>query len=95
VDLFVVNSTAVKESTLIEAKVYPNPVKNKITIESDALSGTYQLIIYDLSGREVLKQEFQVHSNRISVDIALNSGSYILTLLDKKQIIINQSLIVQ
>ncbi|WP_299114078.1 T9SS type A sorting domain-containing protein [uncultured Winogradskyella sp.] len=78
------NELVVSDATLglanletLEFKLYPNPVKDILHIETNSNSTYLNLEIYDLLGKKVL----DAHINNGSVDISsLNSGMYLLKL---------------
>jgi spore germination protein YaaH len=74
--------TAVEELNNTILKVYPNPAKEKITIQFNAPQ-TGQLIIRDISGREVIIQQInQTQQAAVNVQ-ALSQGVYFLSYKDK------------
>ena len=40
---------------ILQLKVYPNPVTNKITLQFGSATGRYSAVVYDLQGKKVLK----------------------------------------
>jgi hypothetical protein len=66
--------------------VYPNPVVNGIiNIQNKELSGLQTLLIYDLSGKQVLKDKVNFINGFVSykMNIDLPKGTYILSVGDK------------
>lgn len=60
-------------------KIYPNPAKNFITIETDKNTGT--IFIYDLNGKSVLSEK--INSNNSILDISnLKKGIYIVKFVE-------------
>lgn len=58
--------------------IHPNPVDDRLWIDSE-VSGTVQLVIHDMTGREVMRQD---DHNARSIDVSdLTSGCYTLTIL--------------
>ncbi|MBS1608930.1 MAG: T9SS type A sorting domain-containing protein, partial [Bacteroidetes bacterium] len=62
--------------------VYPNPVKNKLTVYINAENSSLtELSMIDITGRTLLKQPVQINKgiNTISVNVpTLPSGTYIV-----------------
>jgi hypothetical protein len=58
----------------IEAKLYPNPASNFMTLES-IYKGT--VLIYDMMGSVVKTQAIELGVNSISLE-SLNEGNYII-----------------
>ncbi len=62
--------------------VYPNPVRDNLTIDLSEYAGTIKSIsIYDLSGREVMKNEKVDMVNQLIFDYP--QGVYVLQLIDE------------
>lgn len=62
--------------------IFPNPVMDELTIDSDLLSGEQtKIYIYDALGRQFLEQEFSILFDKFSVDVSnLERGFYFLTI---------------
>jgi glucuronoarabinoxylan endo-1,4-beta-xylanase len=59
-------------------KVYPNPVKTTLTVES---SNPFQaLVIYDAYGRKILEKKYP-RMRRVEIPVSLTKGMYILCIL--------------
>jgi hypothetical protein len=66
-------------------RIYPNPAKDKIIIETGEIIGESILIICNVNGQEILKQ--QMKGRKIQIDISsLASGSYLVKLKNNKTI---------
>lgn len=68
-------------------RVYPNPAKNDIQIESSySFSLNLTIQIMDITGR-VMMEEKNVATNRVTIDIGeLKSGLYFIRLLNRKDV---------
>jgi hypothetical protein len=65
-----------KEQTF-EAKIYPNPAKNKLTIETDLLNEKAQVSIINILGATVINQAMARGTQSATIDlINLNAGVY-------------------
>ena len=79
-----INSNVIEEEKSISIKkVYPNPVKDKLTIEILVKTeGELVIRLYDILGNEIIKKELFVNKsglNTINFDLSdLRSGIYIL-----------------
>lgn len=62
----------------VEFRLYPNPAKEKITIELSDASSNYQVAIFDVLGKNVYTSEIQ-KAGQIDVS-ALASGTYLVKL---------------
>ncbi|MFD2914812.1 T9SS type A sorting domain-containing protein [Psychroserpens luteus] len=71
-----------------EFSIYPNPVLNQLTIKTPSeFNGTIEII--DINGKRVYNQNWS--SNLITIDVSmLNSGVYILKILDDNTLIIKR-----
>jgi len=62
-------------------RVYPNPFSNTAQVEfSLAQYGEADLTVYDLLGREIVRQSFVLESGTHSVNVSLPNGMYLLSL---------------
>jgi Secretion system C-terminal sorting domain len=58
--------------------IHPNPVNDRLWMDS-TVSGTVQLVVHDMTGREVMRQD---DHNPRSIDVSdLTSGCYTLTIM--------------
>jgi predicted outer membrane repeat protein len=71
-------SEAEKNETKPAYLVYPNPVKDRLTVElAHIQQGTYQFNLYDLKGQLVHKASTQLSNGMLTIDVrALSSGLY-------------------
>jgi len=76
-----------------EIKVYPNPSLDIFKIELLDIAKVEKLVVYDLTGRIVLKKRIQTNDVGISFGESLKNGSYILTLEKNNEVIYNKYLI--
>jgi len=60
----------------LSLKVYPNPVKGQLTVNSNYLFNSVELI--DLNGRIVLSKNYQQETNKASLSINLTKGIYLV-----------------
>jgi len=67
-------------------KLFPNPASNVIQISYESqINGLVNLDIFDLSGKLVVNQQYQVSKGKVSLDVELSqleNGSYIVRLQD-------------
>ena len=82
-------STPTLNNTQLDLKVYPNPTKDNITIETQFNENEIDLIIYNLNGLELLKQ--QIKDNKTQINISnLESGVYYLKLITDKKVTVRK-----
>jgi len=56
-------------------RIYPNPVKDQLSIECSTISGQTNLSIYDIQGQEII--EMDISDRKIQIDLVnLNAGVY-------------------
>jgi hypothetical protein len=71
---------------VIDMKLFPNPTTGLVTVELySKMGGNYKVSITDLSGRQVLSQEFKASSGRNQQEIDLgfvNAGLYMVYIKD-------------
>jgi len=63
-------------------KVYPNPCKNRFTVEYKPISGKTNLSIFDLSGKKIQSIEISEPNNKVEIS-NLNKGIYLIALKNK------------
>ena len=73
------NITLIDDTSL---SIYPNPAQNLINIKG--LKGSAKIIIYDLTGRELLTQQINANSNTIVVSEL--KGIYIVNIIVREKI---------
>lgn len=79
----------------LQVKLYPNPFSETATLEIvNWENQNYELMIYDLFGREVKKYEIRNQKTEIPRD-GLPSGMYFYHVTDKQQVIGNGKIIIQ
>ena len=71
--------TSISESSQTIERVYPNPVKDQLFIETQNNGGKTEVSILDLSGRLLSTKIFNGQASRMEIDVSgLGSGSYIV-----------------
>ena len=75
----------------VKFDVFPNPTSNEVTIETSSIKN--KLILYDISGKLILVENFNSNKTRINLSNFKN-GTYILELRNNngnfyKKLIIN------
>ena len=80
-------------------KLYPNPVKDDLTVElTDTASGKYQFIIYDMLGRAISTQTFDVIAGSQKLYLHLINvakGIYILKVINSKGDVVSKQKIMK
>ena len=62
--------------------IYPNPINNTVSIEGDKIR---QLIIYDMSGKEIIHNNYKKAENKITLDLGyLLKGVYLINILSEQ-----------
>lgn len=81
--------TIKKEVLINDLLIFPNPTYNLLTIFSQTLTGNYQIEIFDLQGRLILKNKNDKKSNNIDVDVSnIQKGMYMGRITSKSKDII-------
>jgi hypothetical protein len=62
-----------------EINLYPNPVNDKLTIESSDENDLLKITISDLSGRILTRSDTQLNGYTVTMDISLINGVYVIT----------------
>ncbi|WP_052172412.1 BspA family leucine-rich repeat surface protein [Psychroserpens jangbogonensis] len=68
---------SLSDNNLVFFKIYPNPVRDKMHIETNALVGDLKITVLDISGKIIYSQNLDTISTEIDLDF-LNSGLYFL-----------------
>ncbi len=72
-----VETVNISEFKDLSISIYPNPVKNMLTIETSQLTGEDNLLIYNLNGQVLLQQ--RITANIMEIDLGkLSKGIYII-----------------
>lgn len=82
---------SVSDQVLKSFAVYPNPTSNELRVEGITLD-TFNYTVNDIQGRVVLKNSFELNGNTIDTS-KLNSGVYLLNILDNNKIISTKKII--
>jgi len=65
-------------------KVFPNPVKNRIQITLPGI-GNYEVYIFDLNGKELMRQDVS-DTSQLSYDLyRYQTGVYLLLIIDRQK----------
>lgn len=70
------NSTGVQETRISEGRVYPNPSSGSISLRLNQPLGSYQLEVYDISGKRVYNQHGSEAGETLAVSVHLPAGLY-------------------
>jgi hypothetical protein len=76
----------VSESNIaLELLLYPNPANEKILVKQFTVIAVGQVLVYDITGTEVIRQNFE-NKDQIEIDISsLSAGLYFLDVIDNDQ----------
>lgn len=91
---FNVSSCAANNAT---NEVYPNPSNGTFTLSIGASASTQSIIIYDLTGREVMRQQFEPNADNATYTISLppgNKGIFMARILNGEQEVAVKKLLV-
>lgn len=95
----VINGDGTVPTGEFSMKVYPNPVRDDLTIElTDTISGKYQFIIYDMLGRAITTQSYDVVAGNQKIYMHLINvagGIYILKVINGKGDVISKQKIMK
>jgi starch-binding outer membrane protein SusE/F len=78
-------------------KLLPNPASSMVTIniDTDKLGNNINVVVYDLAGRQVMIQRFDLNAN-LELNVSkLQVGSYLVNITDGKYLIGKQLIIVR
>ena len=89
-------AVSVKAKEIASMDIYPNPLTgNALSIDMHNAMGKTQIVIYDLSGRELFNRFEQIDSDykRIKISLDLPKGVYNVQLISQQSIIIKRLII--
>ena len=85
---------SLENSFIEEFVLYPNPVKNTLTIGSSLDLDQSIISVFDIAGRRVLN--YKLADNINSIDVSrLSAGEYILRIITKEKLISSEKFIKQ
>jgi hypothetical protein len=64
-----------EQTNMNNIKIYPNPVSDKLMVDSEELEGIYSFKIYDIEGKQVVEQQLNSTHNVVNVN-HLPNGIY-------------------
>jgi hypothetical protein len=71
------------EVEVAEPNIYPNPVRDRMSIDFGTNVGTAKVIVFDMSGTQLMEMQYDLENNRV-VELndmaALPDGVYLITL---------------
>ena len=73
----IVGTDEASRNLIVPAKVYPNPTSGLLLVDLPQHAGTAQVILYDLHGRQVLRQMGNTPSLTLDLS-AVPNGMYVL-----------------
>ena len=86
------------EDNMETGNVYPNPAQLQITIPYNLPQGNHkgQIVIYDITGKEILRQDIDNTFGNLHLDIAsFSKGIYVYKILTKDNIISSELFMVR
>lgn len=76
-----VDNTSMLENEKKEIKIYPNP-SNGVFNFSPQENDIKQLIVFDLTGKEVMRKSINANNNQIDLTQKISNGSYFIKFVD-------------
>jgi len=78
--------TLIYEQGLVNQRIYPNPVRDKLFIETYSNKDKTEVSILDLSGRIIISEIFSGQTERMEIDFSrFKNGSYLVRLKNSGQ----------
>ncbi|PLX19513.1 MAG: hypothetical protein C0599_10790, partial [Salinivirgaceae bacterium] len=72
-------------------KVYPNPVNDRLIINSSNLNSEADLMVFDMSGKTIMNRKIQQWDSQIELNVSnLNAGVYTIQIVNGQQILTNK-----
>ncbi len=82
-----------RHSPQVQIEVFPNPASSEFTLSLNGDIGQYEYSLRDIHGKELIVGEAFENKHRLSCD-QLSSGIYLLTVLQKTQILGVQRIVI-
>jgi hypothetical protein len=80
-DLMPAAEVSTFETSMVEANSFPNPAKDKITIQVAGFNGDANVTVSDLAGKVVMTESVNVINGQFNLNVnGLNSGMYIFNM---------------
>ena len=94
-DVEVATVTGIKEKSTDVFAIFPNPVKDKATIQLTNSSPELNLSIYDITGKEVFQKNLSANSNIYYLEVSsLPAGIYYLSMKNAHNIVATKKLLI-
>ena len=72
-------------------KVYPNPVNDRLIINSSNLNSEADLMVFDMSCKTIINRKIQQWNSQIELNVSnLNAGVYTIQIVNGQQILTNK-----
>ncbi len=75
--------TEIEEPEIEQLNIYPNPVNDVLTLENPSTQNSFLIEIFDLNGRNVLRDKLQPGRNKIDVSTYME-GTYVYRLFSSE-----------
>ncbi|MDT0556656.1 T9SS type A sorting domain-containing protein [Patiriisocius hiemis] len=90
-ELTVVEVLGVEEKDLSTLQLVPNPIQNKLSVLNPQLLELDSISIYDLAGRLVTKENFEISTSEKTVDLTqLDAGMYLAIITSGEKQMVTQ-----
>ena len=74
-------AVSVKETTLSNVKIYPNPTSNYLNVEAPTAQGNYTLKVFNTIGQQMMQNNGVINGQKLSIDVSgFAPGIYIVQL---------------
>jgi hypothetical protein len=77
-NLSVTDNSSIDEQMAVNFSFYPNPAKNEFTLISDIKLMNENLLIHDISGKEVMRVQILSQEQKVDISV-LEAGIYLLS----------------
>ena len=76
-----------------EISISPNPFQGKLIVKSDIALNNSKVVLFDNSGKEVLR-EINLNGNEVELDTqALENGKYFIFVLEKEEVLFSEKIV--
>lgn len=89
-------ASSIEELDWSKVKIYPNPIQEKLKIQlpsNNEIEGL-DLVITDISGKEVYKKSISPINNLIQIELNLKNGIYFLSLYSTERVLYKNKIII-